>query len=126
MSTNLKNTINVIETNIAITAPTPALIPVKLTIKVNTSSIVAGIVNLDTDTFTGSANLSMPDTAFIEKSVNKMSETTRACLLKLGNRERIPRPIIAPCNNPIPITIEKVIKKFCSASSSIFKVYTNK
>ena len=60
--------------------------------------------------------------ALIEKSASKMIETARACLLKLGNRKRMPRPIIAPCNNPIPMTTEKVIKKFCSASSSIFKV----
>lgn len=110
------------EINIAITAPIPALIPIRLTIKVNTSSIVTGIVNSDTEILTGSANLNIPDTALIEKSTNKIIETARACLFRLGKRERMPRPIINPCNNPIPITTEKVIKKFCSASSSIFKV----
>ena len=110
------------EINIAITAPIPALIPIRLTIKVNTSSIVTGIVNSDTEILTGSANLNIPDTALIEKSTNKIIETIRACLFRLGKRERMPRPIINPCNNPIPITTEKVIKKFCSASSSIFKV----
>ena len=104
------------------TAPTPALIPITLTIKVNISSTVTGIVNSDTEILTGSANFSTPDIALIEKSANKMIETIRACLLKLGNRERIPRPIIPPCSNPIPITTEKVIKKFCSASSNMFKV----
>ena len=110
------------EINIAITAPIPALIPIRLTIKVNTSSIVTGIVNSDTEILTGSANLNIPDTALIEKSTNKIIETVRACLFRLGKRERMPRPIITPCNNPITITTEKVIKKFCSASSSIFKV----
>lgn len=122
MLANFKNIISVIETNIAITAPTPALIPITLTIKVSISSIVSGIINSDAVIFTGSANFSTPDMALIEKSVNKMIETILACLLKLGNRDRIPRPIIPPCNKPIPITTENVIKKFCSASSSIFKV----
>ena len=122
MLANFKNIISVIETNIAITAPTPALMPNTLTIKANTSSIVSGIVNLDTDILTGSANFSTPDIALIEKSASKTIETDRACFFRLGKRERIPRPIIAPCNNPIPITTEKVIKKFCSARSSIFKV----
>ncbi len=111
------------ETNIAITVPTPALIPVTLTTMVNTSSIVTGMVNSDTETLTGSANFSTPDIALIEKSANKMIETVLACLLKLGNLERTPRPIIAPCNKPIPITTKNVIKKFCSASSNIFKSY---
>ena len=71
---------------------------------------------------TGSANFNTPDIALIEKSASKTIETDRACFFRLGKRERIPRPIIAPCNNPIPITTEKVIKKFCSARSSIFKV----
>ena len=122
MLANFKNIISVIETNIAITAPTPALIPNTLTISDNTSSIVSGMVNFDTEILTGSANFSIPDMALIEKSANKIIETARACLFRLGKRERMPRPIIAPCNNPIPITTEKVIKKFCSASSSIFKV----
>ena len=122
MLANFKNIISVIETNIAITAPTPALMPNTLTIKASTSSIVSGIVNLDTDILTGSANFSTPDIALIEKSASKTIETDRACFFRLGKRERIPRPIIAPCNNPIPITTEKVIKKFCSARSSIFKV----
>ncbi len=80
------------------------------------------MVNLDTEILTGSANFNTLDTALTEKSTSKTIETALACLFRLGKRERIPRPIIAPCNSPIPITIEKVIKKFCSASSSIFKV----
>ena len=84
--------------------------PNTLTISDNTSSIVSGIVNFDTEILTGSANFSMPDMALIEKRASKIIETARACLFRLGNRERMPRPIIAPCNNPIPITTEKVIK----------------
>ena len=117
-----QNIISVTETNIAITAPTPALIPNTLTIRVNTSSIVSGMVNSDTEILTGSANFNTLAMALIEKSASKTIEADLACLFRLGKRERIPRPIIAPCNSPIPITTEKVIKKFCSASSSIFKV----
>ena len=122
MLANFKNIISVTETNIAITAPTPALIPNTLTIRVNTSSIVSGMVISDTEILTGSANFNTLAMALIEKSASKTIETDRACFFRLGKRERIPRPIIAPCNNPIPITTEKVIKKFCSARSSIFKV----
>ena len=76
----------------------------------------------DTEILTGSANFNTLAMALIEKSASKTIEADLACLFRLGKRERIPRPIIAPCNSPIPITTEKVIKKFCSASSSIFKV----
>jgi hypothetical protein len=122
MFANFKNIIRVTEINIAITAPTPALIPNTLTTKINISSIVAGITNSDTETFTGSANFSIPDIALIEKSISKIMETDLACLLRLGKRDRIPRPIITPCNNPIDATTKNVMIKFCSARSSIFKV----
>ena len=88
----------------------------------NASSVVDGIINSDIENLAGSANFTTLNTALIEKSASKTIETDRACFFRLGKRERIPRPIIAPCNNPIPITTENVIKKFCSARSSIFKV----
>ena len=51
---------SVIVTKVAITAPTPALIPDRLTTKKNTSSTVAGMDNSDTVTFAGSANFRTP------------------------------------------------------------------
>ncbi len=122
MLANFKNIINVIEIKVAITVPTPVLIPTRLRINKNTSSVVAGIENSDIENLTGSANFSILNTAFTKKSANNEIETICACLFKLGKRLRIPLPIIAPCNKPIPKTIPNVIKKFCSANSNIFKV----
>jgi len=48
--------------------------------------------------------------ALIEKNANRIVDAARACFLKLGKRDLIPLPIIAPCNNPIPITTAKVSK----------------
>ena len=96
--------------NIAITAPNPALMPNKLRINKNTSLTVVGIVNSAVETFTGSANFRTLAIALIEKRDNKIIDAARACFLKLGKRDLIPLPIIAPCNNPIPITTEKVSK----------------
>jgi hypothetical protein len=110
MSANFKNIANVIVTNIAITAPNPALTPNKLRINENTSSIVVGIINSDVENFTGSANFRMPNIVLIEKNANKIIDAARACFLRLGKRDLIPLPIIAPCNNPIPTTTAKVTK----------------
>ena len=110
MLANFKNIANVIVTNIAMTAPNPALTPSKLRTNENASSIVAGIINSDVENFTGSANFRTLDTALMEKNANKIIDTARACFLRLGKRDLIPLPIIAPCNNPIPITTAKVIK----------------
>ena len=96
MSANLKKIINVMETNVAMTVPIPALIPTKLRMNKNASSYVVGIENSDIETLTGSANLSTPNIAFMEKSTSNEDETTCACLFKLGKRLRIPLPIIAP------------------------------
>tara|TARA_B100001750_G_C14923897_1_gene310693 strand:- start:7 stop:447 length:441 start_codon:yes stop_codon:yes gene_type:complete len=123
ISANLKKIINVIDTNVAITVPTPVLTPTKFRINTNASSVVAGIINSDIENLAGSANFITLNAALIEKSVSNDNEATLACLLKLGKRFLIPLPIIAPCSNPIPRTIAKVIKKFCSAKSSILKSY---
>tara|TARA_Y100001949_G_scaffold176515_1_gene189997 strand:+ start:2169 stop:2684 length:516 start_codon:yes stop_codon:yes gene_type:complete len=125
ISANFKNTINVIETNMPMTAPNPAFIPSKLRIKDNASSVVTGTVNSVIEILAGSANFSTLVTAFIEKSVSKIIEAVLACLLRLGKRERIPFPIIAPCSKPTRITTENVIRKFFSANSSKSKVYSS-
>ena len=109
MSANLKNKMSVIVTKVAITAPTPALIPDRLTTKKNTSSTVVGIDNSDTVTFAGSANFRTPDMELIEKSINKIIDTALACFFILGNFERIPFPNMEPCRKPIPKTMIKVI-----------------
>ena len=123
ISANLKKIINVIEIKVAITVPTPVLTPTKSRINRNASSVVVGIINSDIESLVGSANFSTLNPALTEKSASNDSETALACLLKLGKRFRIPLPSIAPCNSPIPKTIANVIKKFCSAKSSILKSY---
>ena len=123
ISANLKKIINVIETKVAITVPTPALTPIRSKININASSVVVGIINSDIESLVGSANFNTLKAALIEKIANNDNETALACLQKLEKRFLIPLPNIAPCNNPIPRTIVNVIKKFCSAKSSIFKSY---
>ena len=123
ISANLKKIINVIETNVAITVPTPVLTPIMFRINTNASSVVAGIINSDIENLVGSANFSTLNIALIEKSASNDNEAALACFLKLGKRFRTPLPNIAPCNNPIPKTIANVIKKFCSAKSSTLKSY---
>ena len=124
MSANLKNMINVTEINVAITVPTPVLMPIILRTSKNTSSVVDGIKNSDTENLIGSANFSTPSIALMEKSTSNENETICACLFRLGKRLRTPLPIIAPCSKPIPKTAANVIKKFCSAKSNIFKSYS--
>ena len=85
MFANFKNNANVIVTNIAITAPNPALMPNKLRISENTSSTVVGIVNSAAETFTGSANFRTLAIALIEKRDNKIIDAARALFLKLEN-----------------------------------------
>ena len=123
ISANLKNIINVTEIKVAITVPTPVLMPIRLRTNKNTSSVVDGIENSDTENLIGSANFSTPSIALMEKSTSNEAETICACLFRLGKRLRTPLPIIAPCNKPIPKTAANVIKKFCSAKSNIFKSY---
>ena len=123
ISANFKKIINVIETNVATTATTPVLTPTRFRININASSVVTGILNSDIENLAGSANFIMLNIALIEKSPSNDNEATLACLLKLGKRFLIPLPIIAPCSNPILSTIANVIKKFCSAKSSILKSY---
>ena len=120
---NLKKIIKVIETKVAITVTTPVLTPTRSRINTKASSVVVGIINSDIESLDGSANFSTLNIALTEKSASNNNETTLACLLKLGKRFLIPLPSIAPCNNPIPRTIENVTKKFCSAKSSILKCY---
>ena len=123
MSANLKNMISVTEINVAITVPPPVLMPIILRTSKNTSSVVDGIKNSDTENLIGSANFSTPSIALMEKSTSNENETICACLFRLGKRLRTPLPIIAPCSKPIPKTAANVIKKFCSAKSNIFKSY---
>ena len=123
ISANLKKIINVIETKVAITVPTPVLMPIRSRININASSVVVGIINSDIESLVGSANFSMLNTELIEKSANNDSEAILACRLKLGKRFLIPLPSIAPCNRPIPRTMPNVIKKFCSAKSNMLKSY---
>jgi len=123
ISANLKNMISVTEINVAITVPTPVLMPMRLRTNKNTSSVVDGIKNSDTENLIGSANFSTPSIALMEKSTSNENETICACLIRLGKRLRTPLPIIAPCSKPTPKTAANVIKKFCSAKSNIFKSY---
>jgi len=123
MSANLKNMISVTEINVAITVPTPVLMPIRLRTSKNTSSVVDGIKNSDTENLIGSANFSTPSIALMEKSTSNENETICACLFRLGKRLRTPLPIIAPCSKPTHKTAANVIKKFCSAKSNIFKSY---
>ena len=120
---NRKKIISVTEINVAITVPTPVLIPIRLRINNNASSVVAGTVNSDIENLIGSANFSTLSIALLEKITNSMDEAICACFFRLGNLLRIPLPIIAPCSKPIPKTTANVIKKFCSAKSNIFKSY---
>ena len=125
ISANLKNIISVTEINVAITVPTPVLIPIRLRTNKNTSSVVDGIENSDTENLIGSANFSTPSIALMEKSTSNEDETICACLFRLGKRLRIPLPIIMPCKKPIPSTTANVIKKFSAAKSSTFKSYSH-
>ena len=96
--------------NMPITVHNPAFIPNKLITSENISSGDVGMTNVDNVTLVGSANFSMLDIALTKNNTSKILETIRACFLKLGKRERIPLPKIAPCNKPIPITTPKVIR----------------
>ena len=96
--------------NVPITVHNPAFIPNKLITSENISSGDVGMTNVDNVTLVGSANFSMLDIALTKNNTSKILETIRACFLKLGKRERIPLPKIAPCNKPIPITTPKVIR----------------
>ena len=120
---NLKNTISVIEMNVAITVPTPVLIPIRLRSNKNASSVVTGIENSEIENLIGSANFSTLNIALIEKSTSNEDETICACLFRLGKRLRTPLPIIAPCDRPIPRTTAMVTSKFSSANSNTFKFY---
>ena len=110
MSANFKNMIRITVMNVPITVHNPASIPNKLITSENISSGDVGITNVDNVTLDGSANFSMLDIALTKNNTSKTLETIRACFLKLGKRERIPLPKIAPCNKPIPITTPKVIR----------------
>ena len=123
ISANLKNMISVMEIKVAITVPTPVLMPIRLRTNKNASSVVAGIVNSDIENLIGSANFSTLSITLMEKSASNEDETICACLFNLGKRLRMPLPNIAPCSKPIPKTTENVIRKFCSAKSNIFKSY---
>ena len=110
MSANFKNIIRTTVMNMPITVHNPAFIPNKLITSENISSGDVGMTNVDNVTLAGSANFSMLDIALTKNNTSKILETIRACFLKLGKRERIPLPKIAPCNKPIPITTPKVIR----------------
>ena len=110
MSANFKNIIRTTVMNVPITVHNPASIPNKLITSENISSGDVGITNVDNVTLDGSANFSILDIALTKNNTSKILETIRACFLKLGKRERIPLPKIAPCNKPIPITTPKVIR----------------
>ena len=110
MSANFKKIIRMTVMNVPITVHNPASIPNKLITSKNISSGDVGITNVDNVTLDGSANFSILDIALTKNNTSKILETIRACFLKLGKRERIPLPKIAPCSKPIPITIPKVIR----------------
>jgi len=110
MSANFKKIIRMTVMDVPITVHNPASIPNKLITSENISSGDVGITNVDNVTLDGSANFSILDIALTKNNTSKILETIRACFLKLGKRERIPLPKIAPCNKPIPITIPKVIR----------------
>ena len=110
MSANFKNIIRTTVMKVPITVHNPASIPNKLITSENISSGDVGITNVDNVTLDGSANFSILDIALTKNNTSKILETIRACFLKLGKRERIPLPKIAPCNKPIPITTPKVIR----------------
>ena len=110
MSANFKNIIRTTVMNMPITVHNPAFIPNKLITSENISSGDVGMTNVDNVTLVGSANFSMLDIALTKNNTSKILETIRACFLKLGKRERMPLPKIAPCNKPIPITTPKVIR----------------
>ena len=110
MSANFKKIIRMTVMNVPITVHNPASIPNKLITSENISSGDVGITNVDNVTLDGSANFSILDIALTKNNTSKILETIRACFLKLGKRERIPLPKIAPCNKPIPITTPKVIR----------------
>ena len=110
MSANFKNIIRTTVMNMPITVHNPAFIPNKLITSENISSGDVGMANVDNVTLAGSANFSMLDIALTKNNTSKILETIRACFLKLGKRERIPLPKIAPCNKPIPKTTTKVIR----------------
>ena len=110
MCANFKNIMITTVMKVPITVHNPAFIPNRFITSENISSGDVGITNVDNVTLAGSANFSMLDIPLTKNNINKTLETIRACFLKLGKRERIPLPKIAPCNKPIPITIPKVIR----------------
>ena len=93
ISANLKNTISVIEMNVAITVPTPVLIPIRLRSNKNASSVVTGIENSEIENLIGSANFSTLNIALIEKSTSNEDETICACFLSLENDYEHPSPL---------------------------------
>ena len=119
MSANLKSTIMVIVTNIAITVKNPALSPSTFIKSSNPSSGVVGAIISETENFAGIANLKTFAIALIENNINKITEAALACRFKLGNRVRRPFARIAPWKIPIPKTIAKEIRKFSWANSII-------
>jgi len=78
ISANLKNIISVTEINVAITVPTPVLMPMRLRTNKNASSVVAGIENSDIENLIGSANFNALSLALMEKSTSNEDETIRA------------------------------------------------
>jgi len=111
------------DTKVAITTPRPAFNPSNDITKESPSSAVCGIVNSETEIFSGIANFITFAIAFIENIINRIIETILACLFKLGNLFLIPRPKIAPWNNPMHIVIPNVIRKFSSAIDSKSKIF---
>ena len=111
------------EIKVAITTPSPAFNPSIEIATEKPSSTVCGMVNSETVIFSGIANFITFAIAFIENKIKTTIETILACFFKLGNRFRIPRPKIAPWNNPTNIVIPNVIRKFSSAIASKSKIF---
>ena len=87
------------------------------------SSAVCGRDNSETEIFSGIANFKTLAIALIENKISRTIETILACLFKLGNLFRIPRPKIAPWSMPIHMVIPNVIRKFSSAIASKSKIF---
>lgn len=119
ISANFINKIRVIDTNSTITVPSPAFNPKTLVTNSKPSSGVDGMNKFETEIFSGTANFKTFAIALIENKVKRVSETIRACRLRLGNLFLIPLPKIAPCNNPILTITINVIRKFSSAMLTI-------
>ena len=102
ISANLKNIISVTEINVAITVPTPVLIPIRLRTNKNTSSVVDGIENSDTENLIGSANFSTPSIALMEKVLVMRTKQFVHAFLGLESDYEYLYPLLRPAVSQFP------------------------